>query len=266
MIRKILLISAIVLSLVSCASMNPFTEENPFIGAIAEDGKYIFTTTDYESILSLPIDIQRISGSYDPQTETMYGVIEGDFSKTIVNAGIKASGQFTKNKEDKLTYYVHNETGIQVTVPASGIILFSTDNIKEIYNRYFTKEKETVLDRDIISKLYSDVSGVYVKSPTELPQTGIDLSDAAVERFDYILLISDYDKFDTAFTLTTEEYADSFFKLLKAAYISMLKQNGEKADVSYLKLIITQEGNTIYLKDQDLEKNYVLQIFNEVIK
>lgn len=264
--KKILLLSAIVLMLVSCASVNPFTEDNPFVGAIAEDGKYIFTTTDHEEILSLPLEIERVSGSFDPQTEVLFGAIEGKFSKTIVTAGLNASGQFTKIKGSSTTYWVHKESKIELTVPASGIILFSTENVQQIYDRYFVEKKTGKLEPQIISDLYSNVSGMYVKNPKQLPEMDMDLSGFAVERFDFVILVADQEKYSTSFTLTSEEYANSFFTVLKASYVTMLRQNGQKPDTEYLKLIITQEGNTVNLLDQKMDKNYILRIFNGVLK
>ncbi len=264
--KKILLLSAIVLMLASCASVNPFTEDNPFVGAIAEDGKYIFTTTDYEEFLSLPLEIERVSGSFDPQTEVLFGAIEGKFSKTIVTAGLNASGQFTKKKGSSITYWIHKESAIEVYVPASGIILFSTANVEQIYEKYFVEKKSNKLEPQIISSLYSNTSALYVKNPKKLPEMDMDLSGFAVDRFDFILLVADKEKYSTAFNLTTEEYANSFFTVLKASYVTMLRQNGQKPDTEYLKLIITQEGNTVNLLDQKMDKNYILRIFNGVLK
>lgn len=259
--KKILLCLLVLFFLVSCASVNPFNDERPFIGAIAEDGKYLFTTTDSEAILSLPIKINRVSGSFDPDTGVLFGAIEGAFSKTIVTAGIDASGQFTKAKEDGFTYWTHKESGIQVTVPASDIILFSTSRVKEVYDRTFgEKDYESRLDGSVIKDLFSSVSGLYVNRPTQLPQTDLDLSEAAVERFDHIIIIADTETYDTGFTLTTREYSDSFFKLLKAAYTTMLKKNSQKIDLQYLKQIITQDGTTVRLLDQSLDENYILGI------
>ncbi len=260
--KKILLFSAVVLLLVSCASVNPFTDEKPFVSAIAEDGKYIFTTTDYESFISLPLDVERVSGSLDPDTGILYGAIEGKFSKTIVTAAVNASGQFDKIKGSSSTYWIHKESKMEVAVPASGIILFSTKDIESIYEKLFVEKELSSLEPEIINSLYSDVSGLYVKNPTELPKMDMDLTGFAVDRFDFILLVADSESYDASFTLTTQEYTDSFFTILKAAYVTMLRQKGERPNTEYLSLIITKDEKTVHLLDQKLDKNYILQLIN----
>lgn len=263
--KKILFILAVLLMLSSCASMNPFTDENPFIEAAAEDGKYLFTTTDTTSLLSLPVKISRISLSYDPQSEHLFGAVEGKFSKSVITAGINASGQFKKIKENGFTYWIHEESSIQITVPSSGLILFSTSDVKEVYDRFFDSDEKPSLDKKLVTRLMTSVNAVFVSKPEVFPDTDLDLSDATVSRFDSILMTGGVETYDTEFTLTTEEYASSFFKLLKGAYVSMLRKNGEKVDTSLLSEIITKEGNTVILKGQKTKESSLFKIFDKVI-
>ncbi len=254
------------LLLASCATPNPYGEENPYVYVIGQKGSYVFSTTDSEVASNFadlgPLQYRRVTGCLDPVTGRMYGAIEGDFRKGYVNTGLSVSGQFDKIRGKGLTYWKHRESGIELAVPANGIILFATDGIAGVVESTFTNP---VLNErtDLASRIISVDTGVYVEKPVVMPDVGLDLDGAATERFDYIMLLADTSKYDLDFGLTTENYASSFLTLLRAAYVAALKEAGEKVNVSALKDIVFSSGKNVYLKEQVFDKKIISSIMTE---
>lgn len=252
------------LILASCATSNPFGEANPFVYAIGEEGSYVFTTTDRETVKAFadfgPLDYRRVTGCYDPYTGDMYGAVEGSFGKGTVDTALDLSGQFEK-VTDTITYYIHKESGLQLYVPARGILLFSSTDVAALYKSTFLEASRTV-NPDLALRILSSATGVYVYRPWKLPDFGFNLSDASTERFESIVILSDNVKYNVLFNMTAKEYAHSFITLLKAAYTTALREAGQRTDVAYLKSIILEDGSTVMLLDQEFDSSLLGNLFN----
>lgn len=259
---------AVVLSLIlaSCATQNPFGEKNPYVYVIGQKGSYVFSTTDKEVAESFAeldaLEYKRVTGCFDPLTGRMYGAIEGDFRKGTVNTGLSVSGQFEKVKDGEITYWKHRESGIELFVPANGIILFATSGIADVIQRTFINPVPSAR-ADLASSIISVQTGVYVNEPVLMPDLGLDLDSASAERFDYIMLLSDGKKYDLDFGLKTEDYASTFLTLLRAAYVTALREAGEKVDVGVLKNMVYSNGKTVYLKEQVFDNRIITSIMTE---
>ncbi len=267
--RKALLpVFAVVLCLVlaSCATQNPFGEENPYVYVIGQKGSYVFSTTDKEVAQSFaelePLEYSRVTGCFDPLTGRMYGAIEGDFRRGSVNTGLSLSGQFEKVKDTGITFWRHRESGIELYVPANGIILFATSGISDVRQSTFINPVPSER-ADLASRIISVQTGVYVDEPVSIPDVGLDLDSASSEKFDYIILLAEGRKYDLDFGLKTEDYASTFLTLLRAAYVASLREAGEKVDVSLLKNIVYSNGKNVYLKEQVFDNSIITSIMTE---
>lgn len=267
--RKALLpVFAVVLCLVlaSCATQNPFGEENPYVYVIGQKGSYVFSTTDREVAQSFaeldPLEYSRVTGCFDPLTGRMYGAIEGDFRRGVVNTALSLSGQFEKIKASEFTYWRHRESRIELFVPANGIILFATSGIEDVRQSTFINPVPAAR-ADLASRIITAQTGVYVDSPVTMPDVGLDLDNAASEKFDYIMLLADGRRYDLDFGLRTEDYASTFLTLLRAAYVTSLREAGEKVDVSVLKNIVYSNGKNVYLKEQVFDNRIITSIMTE---
>ena len=252
--------------LASCATQNPFGEKNPYVYVIGQKGSYVFSTTDKEVAQSFaeldPLEYKRVTGCFDPLTGRMYGAIEGDFKRGIVNTGLSLSGQFEKVREKDFSYWKHKDSGIELFVPANGIILFATSGIADVRQSTFLNPVPTER-ADLASVIVSVDTGVYVNEPVEIPDVGLDLDSAAAEKFDYIMLLANGNRYDLDFGLKTEDYASTFLTLLRAAYVTALREAGEKVDVKALKDIVYGSGKTVYLKEQVLDNKIITSILTE---
>lgn len=253
--------------LVSCGTTSPYGEKNPFVYSIGQEGSYVFTTTDKETIAALAdidkLKINRVTGCYDPETGLFYGAVEGSFSKGIVNTGLSVSKQVQKVRGSKITYYRQTDGDLCFYAPSNGILFFANYDIENLYLSIF-KEKTAQADTVLASKILSASSGMYVKSPTMIPDLGLGLSKETAERFDSIVLLSDSEKYSVDFSLRTQDFSDSFFKLIKTAYTTALKEAGEKIDVNQLKVVILQNGLTVTLTDQDYDPSVFTGMIDQI--
>ena len=253
----------------SCATNNPFTDNNPYVSVIGEPGDYIFTTSDQALINQFvsveKVSFYRISGSYNPVNQNYYGALEGKFSKFIAETGLNLSNEFKKIKINNLNVWVHNKSSLQIVVPANGIILFANKDIDSVYEMTY-KFKETRLSPEITRSLINAETSLYIKKPSVMPNFGLDLSDSSLERFDYIFLsVNKNDnskKYSVEFSMTSQVFSDSFFKLIKMAYTTAKRQEGIRPSVEQLKETITQELKSVYLKNQDYSDEIVLDIID----
>ena len=253
--------------LVSCGTSNPFGEKNPIVYSMGQEGSYVFTTTDRETVSAFvdldKISYNRLTGCFDPQTGVFYGAVEGKFKKSIVNTGLSFSKELEKVKGDYITYYRQGDGGLCFYVPANGIVFFANSDIERLYKSVFIDHSQSP-DPALSTAILTASTGVYVRSPKEILNIGLDLSSENAERFDYMLLLSDSRKYSVDFSLKTQGYSDSFFKLIKTAYTTSLKEKGEKIDLAYLKDIIVQHGLKVTLSDQEYSPSVFAGVFNQI--
>ena len=159
--KRILLYCVIVLLiLTSCTHTHEF-KDGYYFQAMGEDSEIVVTVDTQkarevrptllgvnDSLLSSILDkSSRISVSLskdeykedDPYpayiaSMNISGAIEGDYSKFIINTGLGFSKDFSKVKEDGVKYYTNSENTIELGSPTSGVILFSNDSYKELYD------------------------------------------------------------------------------------------------------------------------------------
>ena len=288
-VRSVFLAIVCVLLLASCVTKNPIGDQEYFQG-LGLDGEFVITAnadlldvseyvesedaavtyiTERMSRLSLALrdrrtDIPPVTTEF---TEfDFYGAIEGDFSKKLVNGALSLSSLFSSSKDSKtkLKFYVDNESGLEVAVPADGIILFSNTDVVENYNQTYTEGRTTYISEEDALKLSASQIGIYVANPRTMIDLGFEITEQSLENMDSILLVMDDDKITVDFRIKSEELASSFSVLIKANYVGNLRREGVKVNVSELKEMFTQELSTVSVNGMPLTEDQKASI-NEVV-
>ena len=288
-VRSVFLAIVCVLLLASCVTKNPIGDQEYFQG-LGLDGEFVITVnadlldvseyvesedaavtyiTERMSRLSLALrdrrtDIPPVTTEF---TEfDFYGAIEGDFSKKLVNGALSLSSLFSSSKDSKtkLKFYVDNESGLEVAVPADGIILFSNTDVVENYNQTYTEGRTTYISEEDALKLSASQIGIYVANPRTMIDLGFEITEQSLENMDSILLVMDDDRITVDFRIKSEELASSFSVLIKASYVGNLRREGVKVNVSELKEMFTQELATVSVNGMPLTEDQKASI-NEVI-
>ena len=288
-VRSVFLAIVCVLLLASCVTKNPIGDQEYFQG-LGLDGEFVITVnadlldvseyiesedaavtyiTERMSRLSLALkdrktDVPPVTTEF---TEfDFYGAIEGDFSKKLVNGALSLSSLFSSSKDSKtkLKFYVDNESGLEVAVPANGIILFSNTDVAENYNQTYTEGRTTYISDEDALKLSASQIGIYVANPRTMIDLGFEITEQSLENMDSILLVMDDDKITVDFRIKSEELASSFSVLIKASYVGNLRREGVKVNVSELKEMFTQELSTVSVNGMPLSEDQKASI-NEVI-
>ena len=288
-VRSVFLAIVCVLLLASCVTKNPIGDQEYFQG-LGLDGEFVITVnadlldvseyvesedaavtyiTDRMSRLSLALvdrrsDIPPVTSEF---TEfDYYGAIEGDFSKKLVSGALNLSSLFTRSKDGKtrLKFYVDNESGLEVAVPADGIILFSNTDVVENYNQTYTEGRTTYISDEDALKLSASQIGIYVANPRTMIDLGFEITEQSLENMDSILLVMDDDRITVDFRIKSEELASSFSVLIKASYVGNLRREGVKVNVSELKEMFTQELATVSVNGMPLTEDQKASI-NEVV-
>lgn len=234
--------------LTSCAHLSSFLENDPYLSSFGEDGDFVFSqSVEINDFEKFNVVFTRLSGGYDPLSGDFYGALEGSFSRQKIKLALNASPSFEKTGKGVWT---SDEYSIQITVPANGIILFSSSDVMKFYNETFANRK-TLISPDISYLLVNCDFGMYVKNPKVLPDIGYDLSNEAIESFDYILTTANDSLADFEFSMKSDSFAESLLKLLKTAIVSDYRRKGLKVDTNYLNTIIFKEENVVFLKNQE---------------
>ena len=288
-VRSVFLTIVCVLLLASCVTKNPIGDQEYFQG-LGLDGEFVITVnadlldvsefvesedaavtyiTERMSRLSLALvdrrtDVPPVTSEF---TEfDYYGAIEGDFSKKLVSGALNLSSLFTRAKDGKtkLKFYVDNESGLEVAIPADGIILFSNTDVVENYNQTYTEGRTTYISDEDAQKLSASKIGIYVANPRTMIDLGFEITEQSLENMDSILLVMDDDRITVDFRIKSEELASSFSVLIKASYVGNLRREGVKVNVSELKEMFTQELATVSVNGMPLTEDQKASI-NEVV-
>ena len=288
-VRSVFLAIVCVLLLASCVTKNPIGDQEYFQG-LGLDGEFVITVnadlldvseyvesedaavtyiTERMSRLSLALvdrrsDVPPVTSEF---TEfDYYGAIEGDFSKKLVSGALNLSSLFTRSKDGKtkLKFYVDNESGLEVAIPADGIILFSNTDVVENYNQTYTEGRTTYISDEDARKLSASQIGIYVANPRTMIDLGFEITEQSLENMDSILLVMDDDRITVDFRIKNEELASSFSVLIKASYVGNLRREGVKVNVSELKEMFTQELATVSVNGMPLTEDQKASI-NEVV-
>ena len=288
-VRSVFLTIVCVLLLASCVTKNPIGDQEYFQG-LGLDGEFVITVnadlldvseyvesedaavtyiTERMSRLSLALvdrrsDVPPVTSEF---TEfDYYGAIEGDFSKKLVSGALNLSSLFTRSKDGKtkLKFYVDNESGLEVAIPADGIILFSNTDVVENYNQTYTEGRTTYISDEDALKLSASQIGIYVANPRTMIDLGFEITEQSLEIMDSILLVMDDDRITVDFRIKSEELASSFSVLIKASYVGNLRREGVKVNVSELKEMFTQELATVSVNGMPLTEDQKASI-NEVV-
>ncbi|MBR5668650.1 MAG: hypothetical protein IKX15_03445 [Spirochaetales bacterium] len=288
-VRSVFLTIVCVLLLASCVTKNPIGDQEYFQG-LGLDGEFVITVnadlldvseyvesedaavsyiTERMSRLSLALvdrrsDVPPVTSEF---TEfDYYGAIEGDFSKKLVSGALNLSSLFTRSKDGKtkLKFYVDNESGLEVAIPADGIILFSNTDVVENYNQTYTEGRTTYISDEDALKLSASQIGIYVANPRTMIDLGFEITEQSLENMDSILLVMDDDRITVDFRIKSEELASSFSVLIKASYVGNLRREGVKVNVSELKEMFTQELATVSVNGMPLTEDQKASI-NEVV-
>ena len=283
----------LVLFLSSCATRRPYGDEQYFQG-LGLDGEFVVTVNaellDVDGVVEsgdpgvdfitgrmtrLSMALYDSKGTAGPVTEDFsefdyYGAIEGDFPKGLVNSALSMSSVFSseKDKSTGLRFFSDNGSGLQVAVPAKGIILFSSTDVVDNFNRTYTEGRPKKISDEDAARLAASQVGVYVSNPRTMISLGFDLDETALSNIESILMVMDDDVISAEFRLKSEDLADSFSVLIKAGYVGNLRREGIKVDVAKLKEMFSQELDKVFVNDMPLtqeQKDSILQALTSIL-
>ena len=288
-IRPVFLAVICILLLASCVTKSPIGDQEYFQG-LGLDGQFVITVnadlldvseyvqTDDDAVNYITERMNRLSlALVDRRTDIppvtteftefdYFGAIEGDFSKKLVNGALSLSSAFSSSKDpaSKLKFFTDNVSGLELAIPAKGIILFSSTDVVDNYNRTYTEGRETYISDEDALKLASSQIGIYVANPRTMIDLGFEITEQSLENMDSILLVMDDDMITVDFRIKSEELASSFSVLIKGSYVGNLRREGVKVNVSELKEMFTQELSTVSVNGMPLTEEQKASI-NEVV-
>jgi len=272
-----IVLAAVLLLLCSCVTKRPYGEEQYFQG-LGVDGDFVVTVnadlldvhdyvdTDDSGVSYVTDRMTRLSFALrdkNPSSEVIqpgydgydfYGAVEGDYSKTLIQGGLKLGSSFTSVKDSgtQLTVFTDPVSGIQAAIPMNGIILFSSTDVLDTYKETFSATRTRYISDEDAARLASSQVGIYVSKPTTMLDLGLDIDKDALGNIDSVLLVMDDETVSIEFRLKSEKLADSFSILIKGGYVGNLRRNGIKPDMDKLRQMFVQELDKVRVQGMEL--------------
>ena len=278
--KRILLYCVIVLLiLTSCTHTHEF-KDGYYFQAMGEDSEIVVTVDTQkarevrptllgvnDSLLSSILDkSSRISVSLskdeykedDPYPDdiasmNISGAIEGDYSKFIINTGLGFSKDFSKVKEDGVKYYTNSENSIELGSPTSGVILFSNDSYKELYDTTI-KNRVIKISDEKAALIGESVMGLYVRSPQTMIALGFEIPlSVIVQMSDAVIYVVEKDSVFYLYadlTMKSSSLAKTLNTLLRNQVVAEIKRQGEKPDFKVLGQQYYTQDDKVLIRDR----------------
>lgn len=288
------LFACVLMILSSCATKSPL-KDKMFVQSYGMDGQFVITVDASKLDLGEYVDISDSSVNYvahrmsrlsivlfdsteqysdypaDLSTYDFDGAIEGNYSKTLINAALKASKLFTNQKGDSgLKFLTDEQSGLQVAVPTNGIILFSSSDVEQTYEKTF-KTSDKLISDEQAQKLATCEIGIFVSHPKTLMDLGIDIPRSSLENIEYILIMLEDETLSVDFKLKTEALAKSFSIIVKGSYVGQLRREGTAIDFEQLREQFVQEFDMVSVnslgltqEQKDAIKTVVTQLLGTI--
>ena len=278
--KRILLYCVIVLLiLTSCTHTHEF-KDGYYFQAMGEDSEIVVTVDTQkarevrptllgvnDSLLSSILDkSSRISVSLtkdeykeddpypaDIASMNISGAIEGDYSKFIINTGLGFSKDFSKVKEDGVKYYTNSENTIELGSPTSGVILFSNDSYKELYDTTI-KNRVIKISDEKAALIGESVMGLYVRSPQTMIALGFEIPlSVIVQMSDAVIYVVEKDSVFYLYadiTMKSSSLAKTLNTLLRNQVVAEIKRQGEKPDFKVLGQQYYTQDDKVLIRDR----------------
>lgn len=278
--KRILLYCVIVLLiLTSCTHTHEF-KDGYYFQAMGEDSEIVVTVDTQkarevrptllgvnDSLLSSILDkSSRISVSLskdeykeddpypaDIASMNISGAIEGDYSKFIINTGLGFSKDFSKVKEDGVKYYTNSENSIELGSPTSGVILFSNDSYKELYDTTI-KNRVIKISDEKAALIGESVMGLYVRSPQTMIALGFEIPlSVIVQMSDAVIYVVEKDSVFYLYadiTMKSSSLAKTLNTLLRNQVVAEIKRQGEKPDFKVLGQQYYTQDDKVLIRDR----------------
>lgn len=277
--RILLYCVSVLLILTSCTHTHEF-KDGYYFQAMGEDSEIIVTVDTQkarevrptllgvnDSLLSSILDkSSRISVSLskdeyieddpypaDIASMNISGAIEGDYSKFIINTGLGFSKDFSKVKEDGVKYYTNSENSIELGSPTSGVILFSNDSYKELYDTTI-KNRVIKISDEKAALIGESVMGLYVRSPQTMIALGFEIPlSVIVQMSDAVIYVVEKDSVFYLYadiTMKSSSLAKTLNTLLRNQVVAEIKRQGEKPDFKVLGQQYYTQDDKVLIRDR----------------
>ncbi len=281
----LLLCAGVVLILTGCAHTTPFKDDYYF-RALGRPSEMVVTMNldnsrelyeevakqqDTASIDAIVTRSDRISVSIDTPSEgsdepRYYGGVEGNFGYLTANTALLVSKDWKRQEKDSVAYFGNDNTDLKVTIPKNGIVIFSNDDIKDVYMKTY-KERELFIPYKISQKMGEGLFGMYLESPDDIMYVTDEFPRTMLLSIDSVWLVVTGQKDDyrvTGMVETKNRQASRVFgTLLKMNYLMRIRA---------MENPIGQWQDDIQIDDQDImienmyiDNEMVMGLFSKIL-
>jgi len=171
---------SLLMTVSGCTHTSPYTEPS-FFQTLGQDSEMVMTmdvkkgrnvidrtfSDQLQDSVRLVDKADRVSIAAKTNNVTvspsMYGGIEGDYSKFWINTGLWFSSDW-KIERKGVKYWEDPRSGIQLVSPKNGIILFSKGGMADVYDRSI-ENRVVYVPSEIIEKLEAASIALYAAHP-----------------------------------------------------------------------------------------------------
>ncbi|MCF7946538.1 MAG: hypothetical protein K9K80_01215 [Spirochaetia bacterium] len=266
----------------SCTHTSPYTEP-PFFQTLGKDSEMVITMDAAKSRKVFERTLQKeLSGAETitdkaervslaaKTTDTeegpdFYGGIEGDFAKFWINTGLWFSSAW-KIKKEEVNYWEEERYGFQLVSPVNGIIIFSSGNMPEVYERSI-KNRRIYIPDEIKEKFESAAIALYAAHPDGMNLLASDLSLPFTFDFEEVWATIDpslqgniYFSLNGEIRLFEKVQARVFERVLKLLYQEYI--NDKKLDIIYDKEKIEDSNFSVLIDELIIDEELLYNLID----
>jgi hypothetical protein len=179
---------------------------------------------------------ERISVSVKPGTDgyplegedlSFYGILEGDFSRFLVNTALIYSSEVTREENSEEVYWFRQDSGpLSFAAIRNGEVLFTDGSYASAYAEV---HDPVVRIDDATAAMMADASiALYAEDPETFFDLGLGLPASAVKQIRRIVLLVNESEeghvLDAYITMDTSKLAGTLSQLVRTGYLARLKK------------------------------------------
>lgn len=259
--RKLLpLLSLAVILLFSCTYRSPYAESEIF-SAMGGNGELVVTVNldkarnaGFSSLLPDSEIIDRSDRISISIADDIYGVAEGNFGYTLVNAFFNWSSDWKRVGEDPV-YYRGRTMDFEAAVAKSGILLFSSSSYEEAYSSLIDNRR-TAIDAETATLMASSIIAAYTTDAEKIVPFDMGITADVADNIERLVFL--FDGMDGKLYLSawidmdTSSSARALATFFRNELLKSVRERGERPDYALLSSMCVQDGNTVRLSGMEV--------------
>jgi hypothetical protein len=191
----------------------------------------------------------------------MYGVVDGDYPRFLVNTGMMYAREFTQEHSDNgLTWFSRKDGDFSLYAPKNNTLIFTNASYEKAFEQ--VAAKKVLIDDQKAAKMANAAIAVYAYEPQTFFDLGLDLSQTVISQAKEMLLLFDQKSeggytMDAYISMDTPKLANTLSQMVRSGYLARLKKDRIPFKIADLMQMFFIEDDLVTIKHMDVGEEQV---------